>query len=71
MGGQNHVALFSETAQKIDMSNVGAYDQGCNENIQKAMKDYFDGNVDLDTAKANFEKAIKELFPEITEVVWA
>lgn len=71
LGGQNHVALFSKTAQKIDMKNVSPYDQGCNENIQKAMKDYFDGNVDLDTAKANFEKAIKELFPEITEVVWA
>ncbi|MBE5871194.1 MAG: ABC transporter substrate-binding protein [Lachnospiraceae bacterium] len=70
LGGQNHIALFSESAKKIDMSNAGPYDQGMNENIQKAMKDYFDGNVDLDTAKTNFETAIKELYPELTEVVW-
>jgi hypothetical protein len=70
LGGQNHVALFSDTAQKIDMSNAGAYDQGCNESIQKAFKDYFDGNVTMDEAKANFEKTITEKYPEITKVNW-
>lgn len=70
LGGQNHIALFSEVAPAIDMSNVSAYDQGCNEKIQNSFHDYFDGNVDFDTAKVNFETAIKELFPEITEVVW-
>lgn len=70
LGGQNHVALFSETAQKIDMSNAGAYDQGCNESIQKAFKDYFDGNVTMDEAKANFEKTITEKYPDITKVNW-
>ena len=33
-------------------------------------KDYFDGNVDLDQAKANFETAITTKYPELTEVVW-
>lgn len=70
LGGQNHVALFSDTAKQIDMSNISPYDQGCNELIQRAMKDYFNGNVDLDTAKQNFETSIKESYPEITEVVW-
>ena len=70
LGGQNHIALFVEAAQKIDMSNIGPYDQGCNENIQAAFKDYFDGNVDMDTAKANFETKIKEIYPEITAVNW-
>ena len=70
LGGQNHIALFSEVAPTIDMSNTSPYDQGCNENIQSAFKDYFDGNVDMDTAKANFETAIMELYPELTEVVW-
>jgi len=70
LGGQNHIALFVEAAKNIDMSNAGAYDQGCNENIQAAFKDYFDGNVDEDGAKANFEKAIKELYPEIKTVKW-
>ena len=70
LGGQNHIALFAEAAKKIDMSNAGPYDQGCNEKIQNSFKDYFDGNIDLDTAKANFETAIKEQYPELTEVKW-
>ncbi len=70
LGGQNHVALFAEAAKKIDMSNAGAYDQGCNEKFQAAFKDYFDGNISIDDAKANFETAIKETYPELTEVVW-
>ncbi len=70
LGGQNHIALFAKTAPKIDMSNAGKYDQGCNEKIQAAFKDYFDGNISMDEAKANFETAIKEQYPELTEVVW-
>lgn len=70
LGGQNHIALFAEAAGKIDMSNAGKYDQGCNEKFQAAFKDYFDGSVDMDTAKANFETAIMELYPNLTEVVW-
>ncbi len=70
LGGQNHIALFSSVAPTIDMSNISAYDQGCNEEFQAAFKDYFDGNADLDEAKANFETAIMEKYPVITEVVW-
>ena len=70
LGGQNHIALFAEAAKKIDMSNAGPYDQGLNESFQTAFKDYFTGNVDEDTAKANFETAIKEKYPELTDVVW-
>ena len=62
--------IFAEAAKKIDMSNAGAYDQGCNEKFQAAFKDYFDGNISIDDAKANFETAIKETYPELTEVVW-
>ena len=35
LGGQNHIKLFAEQAEKIDMSNAGKYDQGCNENLEK------------------------------------
>ena len=52
------------------MSNFGAYDQGCNEKIQAAFKDYYDGNVDEAKAKANFEEAIKELYPDLKTVNW-
>ena len=70
LGGQNHIALFAKAAPNIDMSNAGPYDQGCNEGIQTAFKDYFDGVVDMDTAKKNFEMIIMEKYPELTEVVW-
>lgn len=70
LGGQNPIALFSEAASAVDVSKVSVYDQGCNEQIQNAFGGYFDGNIDLDTAKDHFETAIRELYPEITRVVW-
>ena len=70
LGGQNHIALFSEVAPTIDMSNAGPYDQGCNETIQNCFHDYFNGSIDFDTAKANFEAQIKVKYPELTSVEW-
>ncbi len=70
LGGQNHVALFAEAAQQIDMSNAGAYDQGCNEELQTVFADYFAGDIDLEDAKANYEKIIKEKYPDIKTVEW-
>lgn len=70
LGGQNHIALFVEAAKNIDMSNAGPYDQGLNESIQTAFRDYFDGNVDFDKAKANFEKAAQEKYPELKSFEW-
>lgn len=65
LGGQNHIALFTENAKKIDMSNISAYDQGLNETFQAAFKDYFDGNVDYDTALANFYTGATVKYPEL------
>ncbi len=70
LGGQNHIKLFSEVAPKIDMSKTGIYDQGMNEGFQNAFKDYFTGNADVAKAKANFEKTVKEKYPELTDVKW-
>ena len=70
LGGQNHIALFAEVAPTIDMSNAGPYDQGCNETFQSCFKDYFDGTVDLETAKKNFEDQIKVKYPELSSVEW-
>ena len=66
LGGQNPLAMFCAGAEKIDMSNQSAYDQGCNEEFQKAMKNYFDGNASYDEALAQFNKAIVEKYPELT-----
>jgi multiple sugar transport system substrate-binding protein len=72
LGGQNHIKLFAQAADKISMKNISAYDQGINENVQNAMKDYFtgakkkDGTVTtLDDAWANFYTAIKAVYPAL------
>lgn len=67
LGGQNHIKLFADAAPKINMKNISPYDQGCNEEFQKAFKDYFDGNVTKDAALANFYKAITEKYPNLSK----
>lgn len=66
LGGQNNIGLFLDSAQKIDTSKVGAYDQGCVEEIQGAMKDYFNGTVTKEVAIDNFYKAIVEKYPALS-----
>ena len=65
LGGQNHIALFAEAAKKINISNMGPYDQGLNESFQGAMKDYFTGNVSKDDAEKAFYKAAVEKYPDL------
>ena len=66
LGGQNHIKLFAKSAPKISMKNISSYDQGLNEEFQKAMKDYFDGNTkDYDTALQTFIDKVKTKHPEI------
>lgn len=70
LSGQNHIALFAEAAPLIDMSNAGPYDQGINEGMQSAFKEYYDGTVDEKEAKENFEATLKEKYPELETVIW-
>lgn len=56
--------------ENIQIAPLSAYDQGCVELIQNSFSDYFQGNVDFDRAKENFETAIKERYPDITDVQW-
>ena len=71
LGGQNAYEYFAPVAENIKIAPLSAYDQGCVELIQNAFSDYFQGNVDYDRAKENFETAIKERYPDITAVEWA
>lgn len=66
LGGQNYLGLMLENAKKIDRSNMSPYDQTCTEKIQSAMADYFNGQVDLDTAWENFFTVVTELHPELS-----
>lgn len=71
LGGQNHIALLGEQANAIDMKNLSAYDQGCNENIQDAFTEYFqevviEGKL-YDEAQAydEFFNLVHEVYPEL------
>lgn len=66
LGGQNHIKLFADAADKIDISNMGPDDQGLNESFQAAMKDYFTGTSTKDAATDAFYKAAVEKYPDIT-----
>ena len=70
LGGQNPYEYFAPVAENIQIAPLSSYDQGCVELIQNAFSDYFQGNVDFDRAKSNFETAIKERYPDITEIQW-
>lgn len=64
-------AYFAPVAENIKVAPLSAYDQGCVELIQNSFGDYLLDKIDYDKAKANFETAIKERYPEITEVQWS
>lgn len=65
LGGQNPYEQLAAGAENVDLSNLSEYDQGCNEEFQKAMKNYFLGNATKDEAIEQFQKAIKEKYPDV------
>ena len=62
LGGQNPFVYFAPVAENIKIAPLSAYDQGCVELIQNAFSDYFQGLVEYDKAKTNFETAIKAIY---------
>lgn len=63
LGGQDHLSLLSASAEKISLKGkVTAYDQGCNEKFQGAMKAWFTGEV------ATYEDALKNFKTDITQL---
>ena len=66
LGGQDHLSLLSEAADKIDLSNkLSAYDQGCNEKFQGAMKSYFEGNSTYEEAIEAFKSELTALYANL------
>ena len=66
LGGQNPLPIFCAKAPSIDLSNISDYDQGCNEEFQAAMKQYFDGTYETyDEALEAFYTAVSEKYPEL------
>ena len=70
LGGQNAFKYFAPVAESIEIAPLSAYDQGCVELIQNSFSDYLQGTIDYDKAKKNFETAIIERYPDITEIQW-
>ena len=70
LGVQNPYTYFTPSADTIKMAPLSAYDQGCVELIQNTFGDYLQDQIDYDKAKENFETAIRERYPEITEIQW-
>ena len=66
LGGQNPLAMYCAGVDSLDLSNLSAYDQGCNEEFQNAMKNYFEGNATEDEALDLFYKGVEEKYPELT-----
>ena len=70
LGGQNAFKYFAPVAENIKIAPLSSYDQGCVKLIQNSFSDYLQGKVTFDKAKENFETAIKERYPDITEIQW-
>ena len=66
LGGQNPFAYFEPVAENIKIAPLSAYDQGCNEEFQNAMKNYFEGTATKEEALDLFYKAVVEKYPELT-----
>lgn len=65
LGGQDHISLFAAAAEKIKLDNLTPYDQPCNESIQTAMHDYFNGKVSKDDAMKNFYDLLLKRCPNL------
>ncbi|MCH5350027.1 MAG: carbohydrate ABC transporter substrate-binding protein [Oscillospiraceae bacterium] len=68
LGGQNHIAMMAQCAEKItwDPSLHTQYDQTFNESLPNAYLEYLKGICDKDTALSNFYITLSEVAPQIT-----
>ncbi|MCR4686255.1 MAG: ABC transporter substrate-binding protein [Lachnospiraceae bacterium] len=67
LGGQNPLGIFANGVSTVDLSNLSAYDQGCNEEFQNAMTQYFNGEATKDEALELFYTAILEKYPNLSK----
>jgi hypothetical protein len=66
LGGQNHLALMSESADKINLKGkISAYDQTCVEKFQGDMGEYFKGTSSYDDCLKKFKQDVKAAYPDV------
>ena len=66
LGGQNHLALMTENAEKISLKGkISPYDQFCVEGMQGAMGEYFKGEATYEAALEKFKTDLKKKVADI------
>ena len=66
LGGQNHIALMSESADKISLKGkISAYDQICVEKLQGDMAEYFKGTASYDDCLKKWKQDVKAAFADV------
>ena len=66
LGGQNHIALMSESADKISLKGkISAYDQTCVEKLQGDMAEYFKGTASYDDCLKKWKQDVKAQFADV------
>ena len=66
LGGQNHIALMSESADKISLKGkISAHDQTCVEKLQGDMAEYFKGTASYDDCLKKWKQDVKAAFADV------
>lgn len=66
LGGQNHIALMADSADKISLKGkISAYDQTCVEKIQGDMAEYFKGTASYDDCLKKWKQDVKAAFADV------
>jgi hypothetical protein len=58
--------LFAKSAANIKLGPISAYDQGCNEQYQGAMRDYFAGTSAFAAANTDFQTKLNTKYTGLT-----
>lgn len=66
LGGQNHLALMSESADKISLKGkISPYDQICVEKLQGDMAEYFKGTASYDDCLKKWKQDVKAEYADL------
>lgn len=66
LGGQNHIALMSDAADKINLNGkISAYDQTCVEKLQGDMAEYFKGTSTYDECLKKWKQDVKAAYADV------
>lgn len=66
LGGQNHLALMTDNAEKINLKGkISAYDQTCVEKLQGDMAEYFKGTSDYDACLKKWRQDVKAAYADV------